>query len=363
MANINFIGKLRKLKENGYTEQEFSGGLIKKRLRCQMICGDNVQWLEAVALVWKDENKNKIYTMKHVEDGQDAKLEVKWSDRFIEDIVNSVAGYKKFVIDTDTFAYRKSLEEEGLDEELEKSKKKRKEFLHASDFIDYLRKVLDNEKSKDMVFRVTGSMDFSYSEKHDTYYRTFTPQKITRVPDDTNQICEGSMKIYFSENAVDDTMVDETGDIIFNAYTQSYFSNIKGNAFVPMSFKISKDAPKSKGFVKLFNKAEDESVKELGITCDFINCAKRVEISKDMLSDEQKEMIDMGMVTFEDIRAELGGSVYGDHVTEIRLTGLMKGYSGGIQDTVFVQNDLVKKPIKREEVVDIFSDSDDDEDI
>ena len=112
------------------------------------------------------------------------------------------------------------------------------------------------------------------------YYRTFTPQKITRVPDETKQICEGSMKIYFSENAVDDTMEDETGDIIFNAYTQNYFSNIKGNAFVPMSFKISKDAPKAKGFVKLFNKAEDESVKELGVTVDFINGAKRVEISE-----------------------------------------------------------------------------------
>ena len=362
MASINFIGKLRKLKENGYEEQEFSGGLIRKKIRCQIVCQDNVQWLEATALVWKDEKKNKIYTMKHVEDGKDEKLEVKWSDRFNQDIVNSVAGYKKFVVDTDLFAHRKSLEEEGLDEELEKSRKKRKEFLHASDFVDYLRKVLDNEKSKDMVFRVTGNVDFSYSEKNDMYYRTFTPQKITRVPDDTNQICEGSMKVYFSENAVDDTMADETGDIIFNAYTQNYFSNIKGNAFVPMSFKISKDAQKSKGFVKVFNKAEDESVKELGITCDFINGAKRVEISEEMLSDEQREMIDMGMVTLEDIRAELGGSVYGDRVNEIRLTGLMKGYSGGVQDTVFEQSDLVKKPVKQEEVVDIFADSDDEDD-
>ena len=127
--NINFIGKLRKLKENSYEEKEFSGGLIRKRLRFQMICGDNVQWLEVVALVWKDENKNKIYTLKHVEDGKDEKLEIKWGDRFNEEIVNSVAGYKKFVIDTDFYAHRKELEDNGLDEELEKSKKKRKDIL------------------------------------------------------------------------------------------------------------------------------------------------------------------------------------------------------------------------------------------
>lgn len=360
MANINFIGKLRKLKENGYEEKEFDGGLIRKKLRFQMICGDNVQRLEVSALVWKDEKKNKIYTLKAVENGKDEKMEVQWNDRFNEDVINSVAGYKKWVVDTDFYAHRKELEDNGLDDELEKSKKKRKEFLHASDFIDYLRKILDNEKSKEMVFRVTGNMDFSYSEKQDTYYRTFTPQKITRVPDDTKQICEGSMKVYFSENAVDDTMADETGDIVFNAYTQSYFSNIKGNAFVPMSFKISKDAPKAKGFVKLFNKVEDEGVKELGVTVDFINGAKRVEISEDMLSDEQREMIDMGMVTMDEIRAELGGSVFGDRVSEIRLSGLMKGYSGGVQDTVFEQSDLVKKPVKQEASIDLFADDEED---
>lgn len=365
MGNINFIGKLRKLKENGYEEQEFAGGLIRKKVRCQMICGDNVQWLEASALVWKDDKKNKIYTIKTVENGKDEKTEVKWNDRFNEDIINSIAGYKKMVIDTDTFAHRKELEDNGLDEELEKSKKKRKEFLHAADFIDYLVKVLDNEKSKDMVFRVTGSMDFTYSEKNNTYYRTFTPQKITRVPGETQQICEGSMKVYFSENAVDDTMTDETGDIIFNGYVQNYFSNIKGNAFVPMSFTIDKDAEMAEGFKMLFEDVEDEKVLELGVVVDFINGSQRVEITEDMLSDKQKKMIAMKMTTLEKIAEELGGTVRGDRVTKIVLKDLMRGYSGGTEETAYEISDLVKKPIKQEEPednVDIFDDEDEDED-
>ena len=65
MATINMIGKLRKLKENGYEEQEFSGGLIRKKIRFKMICGDNIQTLEAVALVWKDEKKNRIYILNY----------------------------------------------------------------------------------------------------------------------------------------------------------------------------------------------------------------------------------------------------------------------------------------------------------
>lgn len=362
MATINFIGKLRKLKENGYEEQEFSGGLIRKRIRFQMICGDNVQWLEASALVWKDEKKNLIRTFKHVENGKDTKLDVKWADRFNEDIINSVAGYKRWVIDTDTFAHRKELEEEGLDEDLAKSKKKRKEFLHAADFIDYLVKVLNNEKSKDMVFRVTGSLDFTYSESKGLYYRTFTPQKITRVPDDTKQICEGSMKVYFSENAVDDTMTDETGDIIFNGYVQNYFTNIKGNAFVPMSFTINKDAEMAEGFKVLFEDVEDEKVMELGCIVNFINGSQQVEITEDMLTDKQRKMIALKMTTLEKIARELGGTVRGDKVTKTELKELMRGYSGGSAETAFEISDLMRKPVKQEEPVDIFDD-DEDEDI
>ena len=359
MATINMIGKLRKLKENGYEEQEFSGGLIRKKVRFQMICGDNVQWLEATALVWKDDKKNKIYTLKSVENGKDEKIEVQWNSRFDENIINSVVGYKKWVVDTDTFAHRKELEEGGLDEELAKSKKKRKEFLHAADFIDYLVKVLDNEKSKDMIFRVTGSIDFSYSENKGQYYRTFTPQKITRVPDDTKQICEASMKVYFTENAIDETMTDNTGDIMFNGYIQSYFSNIKGNAFVPMSFTINKDAEIAEGFKMIFEDVEDDKVMEVGVGVNLINGSQQVSITEDMLTDKQRKMIALKMTTLEKIAEELGGTVRGDRVTKTELKDLMRGYSNGAVETAYEISDLIRKPVKQEEPVDIFSEDDD----
>ena len=162
--NISFVGKIRKIKD-GYSEQEFSGGLIKRRLRFMAICGNSTQWLEISTLVWKDEKKNKVHTLKSVEGAKDEKMTVEWANRLNPDVVESVPGYKRFVIDTDTFAKRKELEEAGLEEELEKSKKKRKEFIHASDFIDYLIKVLDNEKSKDMIFRINGVAEYSYGNK------------------------------------------------------------------------------------------------------------------------------------------------------------------------------------------------------
>ena len=369
--NISFVGKIRKIKD-GYSEQEFSGGLVRRKLKFMAICGNSTQWLEVSALVWKDDKKNKVYTLKSVEGAKDEKTTIDWSKRFDPDVVASVPGYKRFVVDTDSFAKRKELEEAGLDEELEKSKKKRKEFIHESDFMDYLIKVLDNEKSKDMIFRINGAVDYVYGYKKDTHYRSFIPQKIFRVSDDIEQGCNGSMKLYFTEGAVDDTCTDETGDYIINAFVDYYEPAIKKNAFAPVSVKINKDHKMANGFKKRFSKAEGEEVKELGVVVDFINGAQQVEITMDMLTDEQKESIDDGMITFEELKAELGGKANGDRVTEIRLIGLMKGYSNGVQDTMYTIDDLKKKPIKEDtqaEIqsdaaeVNIFDDDDDDDDI
>lgn len=356
--NISFVGKIRKVKD-GYTEQEFAGGLIKKRLRFQAICGNSVQWLEVSALVWKDEKKNKVYTLKSVNGGKDEKMIVEWADRLNPDVVASVPGYKHFVVDTDTYAYRKKLEEDGLDDELEKSKRKRKEFIHESDFIDYLVKVLNNDKSKDMVFKINGTAEYTYSSNKDMFYRNFVPQKVSRVPDDTEQSSSGIMNLYFTEGAVDDTMTDETGDYIINAFISYYDQNAKMNAFSPIAVKIAANHKMANGFKKRFSKAEDEEVKELGVAVDFINGAKQVEITEDMLTDEQREAIEDGMTTFEELKAELGGAANGDRITEIRLTGLMKGYAtSGVQDTMYSIDDLRKKPIKDTPKVEEVEDND-----
>lgn len=345
MNNISFVGKIRKIKD-GYSEQEFSGGLVKRRLRFNAICGNSVQWLEVTALIWKDDKKNKVYTLKSVEGAKDEKQTVEWANRLNPDVIASVPGYKRFVVDTDTFAHRDELEKAGLDDELEKSKKKRKEFIHESDFIDHLIKVLDSEKYKDAIFRINGTAEYSYGSNKDMYYRNFVPQKIFRVPDDTEQCSTGSMKLYFAEGAVDDTCVDETGDYVINAFVDYYDQNAKMNAFAPISVKIAADHKMANGFKKRFSKAEGDEIKELGVGVNFINGAQQVDITMDMLTDEQRESIEDGMITFEALKAELGGKANGERVTEIRLIGLMKGYSSGVQDTMYSIEDLRKKPIK-----------------
>ena len=54
--------------------------------------------------------------------------------------------------------------------------------------------------------------------------------------------------------------------------------------------------------------------------------------------------------------------MYGDRIQEIRIEKLGRNWSKGSETTVFTVEDCNKKPCKEEEVVDIFADSDDEDD-
>ena len=75
-----------------------------------------------------------------------------------------------------------------------------------------------------------------------------------------------------------------------------------------------------------------------------------------MLSDEQKELLEMDMITMDDIRRELGSTVYGEKKTETRLEGIARGYTSGSKDTVYESSELTRLPAKdepKEESVDV----------
>jgi hypothetical protein len=153
-------------------------------------------------------------------------------------------------------------------------------------------------------------------------------------------------------------MTDNTGDIMFNGYVSNYFSATKINAFVPMSFTINKDDEMAEGFKMIFEDVADEKVMELGVVVNFINGSQQVKITEDMLTDKQRKMIELKMTTLEKISAELGGTVRGDKVTKTELQNLMRGYSCGAVDTEFEATDLIRKPVKQEEDIDLFADDD-----
>ena len=91
----------------------------------------------------------------------------------------------------------------------------------------------------------------------------------------------------------------------------------------------------------------------------MLNGAQKTEITDDMLTDEQKEDLECGLITLDDIRADLGGSVYGDRVQEYQFDKIARGFTKGRNDTVYTDDDMVIKPLEEklpEGTEDLFDD-------
>ena len=149
-----------------------------------------------------------------------------------------------------------------------------------------------------------------------------------------------------------------------------YDNNRKENIPVPVTITIpvasDNASDKDKKFVEGVKRkftVDDDTYKELGVEVKMLNGAQKVEITDDMLTDEQKEDLDCGLITLDDIRAELGGNIYGDRIQEYQFLKIARGFTRGRADTVYTDDDMVIKPIEevQDETKDLFEDDGDDE--
>jgi hypothetical protein len=82
-----------------------------------------------------------------------------------------------------------------------------------------------------------------------------------------------------------------------------------------------------------------------------------------MLTDFQKEMLELEAITMDDIRKEIGGDVYGERVQEIVIVNVAKGYTKGRKDTVYLDSDFEVKAVVPKETKQENKSSDDDLDL
>lgn len=399
---FDFVGKISPCKETEnfkpFETRKFDSGWQKETLKFNVSCGSNRHLLEIGVLLAPVLENTTIYTTTkggQNSDGSKVKgenIQVKFADRTKPDIVESVANFKKFVIDTEFPGRRQNLEHaidkfksgEITDEQmeqlgvktlaeceeaLEKSNKKRHEYIFEYDFIEFLNKLIAKPEIKDWNWHVTGNYTLEYNSKDDKWYRKFNPQRIYRAADDAEIKSQGTFGVVFGKEAIDDTDFDETGKIHINGFIGQYLGNpYKKVCYSPMMFTIDgngddKAKKKALGFKKIFTFPDEceREYREIGITCDILDGAQVVELSEDMLTDEQKENIEFGLITLDDIKRELGKPVYGDKVQDIVVVGLARGYSGGAKDTEYTEADLGKPVSATDTVVTDIFDEDDDE--
>lgn len=413
MANkFNFIGSIIPCKVTDsfkpYDVQKFESGWAKTSLKFNVVCGTNRHLLESSCLTPANIKDATIYTYARGAENSDGtkeegrNIQVAYADRNKPEIVAQVPYYKKFIVDTEVPNRRNELKNaidafkdgsitdetmtklgvktiEECEEAFKKSEKKRHEFIWEYDFVEFLNKLVNNETIKTMKFRVKGDYVLDYSNKDNRWYRHLKPTSIYRCDNDEEVESSAEFSIVFDKNAIDDSDFEETGKIHLNAYVPQYLGKpYKGIRYAPMTFNIvaNKDDAKSVSMAKkmakrfMFSDDYEGEYREHGIKVDMIDGAPIVELTMDDLTEEQRENIEMGWMTLDDIKRELSKPVYGEKVQDIVVTGFYTGFSTGSKETALTADDVtvvrseLDAPVKAETEVELpFDEEDDDDDI
>lgn len=396
--NFEMIGRLSLPRATDkfepFSTKKYESGWIRKQLMFNVTCGDNRHMLSITDGAFDDEHGD-IYSFSKStvdESGNRVKGEtliIPFKDRLTSPKLAEVAEFKKFVIDLERPGRRYKLEkasekikegtsltdeelkdldiedESEVNQELEKSKKRRHEFISGWDYIDYIFKLIDSGKYKDKKFFIRGNGEYQYSDKNQRVYESYIPNRIYLAADDAEESSTATINVLFNSESLDEMSVEEKGKYFVNGYMMEYDGNRKSNIPVPVTITIpvptdnaDEKAKKRIEAIKHKFMVEDDSFKEYGAVVNMLNGAQKLEITEDMLTDEQREDLDCGLITMDDIRAELGGSVYGERIREYQFLKPAKGFTKGRQDTVYTADDMVIKLLADEvdEMEDLFDD-------
>ena len=217
---FEMIGKISLGKETEkfkpYSEHTYDSGWVKRKIMFNAICGDNRHLLTVDAGSFAD-GHGDVYTFSKgsVDDnGNKVKgesLKIPFKDRLTSPKLAEVAEFKKFIFDLEkpnrryklekaaekvkegTSLTDEELKELGIESEadinnaLEKSNKKRHEFISEWDFAEFIKKVIDSGKYSDKKFYIKGNANYSYSDNKKQVYESYIPQRIYLADDDANE--------------------------------------------------------------------------------------------------------------------------------------------------------------------------------
>lgn len=376
---FEFVGNIYPCKQTDkftpYEEKTYSSGWVNRSLRFNVICDTNRHTLEVRGGCWKDGHGNVVTSERIQENGQIKyeKLEVKWSDRMKPEIISRVADFRKFVVDLEAPGKRKMLSdlikafddgsvtdemltaagvetENEAKEALAYSETKRHTFITEYDFASYLNTLVNSNNIKNKKFLIRGNINIT--EYEGKFYTHYQPQKIYLAADDTECKSEGTYTVCFDENCIDDGSLEDKGVHILNTYTFNYDSQRKTNIPCPVTLSLpvgADDKAKKLSALLLRNFVVDGSdnvpVKELGVRVNIIDGAEKLELTEDMLTENERDLLLLGEITMEELIRERGGNVYGDRKRDWVVVGFARGWAKGAQPTAYTSESFIVPPI------------------
>ena len=297
---------------------------------------NNMAFVEAF-----DGEQSEIMTMNT----DNEKIKIKWEDRFDEEIVKTVASYKKTTVD--------------LGEEFGG----RKEFITMYDAIEFIRDNLPKYTGK---ITVVGQMvkEF-YNGK---YFDKFKIQSIYAVPDDKKSRLLITADIYYNKNCVDKTDFKSEKVIYVDGYVQQYINKDEGTKYIPQRFvfNATKYDPENEKHQKLLDyklkyiDISDKTMQHMMWEAVMLNGAEEVDFDESQLTKNQREQLELGVRTLEDFRPK--GTILGGRINEYRLFDpkLTGDFADGLVDTEMKESEFeeeVYRPAVDEKLEDVVKEA------
>lgn len=371
MNQFTFVGKIQAIKDSEsfhpVEKKTFDSGWSMTTVRFNCISGTNRVMCVVQGGCWTDDKKNVVKTIAKTVTNEDGsvtkgeKIDIPWAKRFDAKEIDKVAGYRKFVVDLGDAQMRyalqdavKAFENDEITDELiaktgcntldeaktalEKSVARKHVFLSEWDFAQFMTKVVASDKIKNTLFRISGYQEVQYNAEKDRFYVNYRVNRVDIAKEGLDEATDLSVDFYFGKNCVDDDDFDETGKGFINGYTTYWDSMMKKNGFMPMTFVV-RDKAKLRVMKKRLSVDNNDEIKNVGLVGEVIQGASMSAITYDDLSDEDKEDVDCGLVSIEELAAAMGGQKAGERITEIRLKGF-NARKKTVEETTYTVDDM-----------------------
>lgn len=247
-----------------------------------------------------DSQQKVIKTM----DTDNEKLDVDWDDRFDEDIISKIASYRKYIVDLG--------DDHGG----------RQEFITAYDMIEHLREYLPDYNGRVVV---TGQFTRDWYAKKKMYFSKFRVQNVFAAPEERKNRLLLTMDLFYNKASLDDSDFDESKKMTLDCYIEQYINKDEGRKYVPIQvvFSGAKYDLENEKHKKLFDykmkyiKVKNKNMVHIPWEIVLLRGAEEAEFDESMLTDSQREQVELGIKTVDDFRPK--GNVYGDRIDEFRL--------------------------------------------
>ena len=342
---FNFCGEIKAVEDQEkkgyfYRRDTTSGGDTYHRVNLRVASAkNNSAFIELFGM------ENDIMTR----DSDNGNLTVPWEDRNDADVIKSVASYKQFHI---------------LD----------KTYIAAADVCTFIKEHIDELKNGK--YAVTGQTQLNeYNGKFSDQYMI---SNIYSVDEDRKQDLLVTTQFFFTADSFDDEDWKSDKRLYINGWTQEYFKKSeseKGMYYYPRTivfdcskvnfedkkqvaqvvWRLKQIGCESKGGT-IKCKLNKKNVYEIPIKCRYINGAEEIQFDESELSDNQKEAIELGIMTLEDCIPK-DKKVYGQRITELRLFNydLSGDFADGCKEATDTKDEFEEKILS-------VSSSDDDDD-